>query len=204
MRELPDQQRAERLARLEAALATDPPEDLAKRLGALIACYQPPPPLTHQESIDRRFSGDHERQWPYTCGTDGTECFPGDYWHLCAHSALLKIASALDGRPAIAATTLEKRDLRDVDFGGIDSGYSIGFGRLGDATGTCTCPHDCAWSGPLREMWIQVGTSSVWAAATPAHCRRERMSSSECRSLTKGFGRQADHSAAFWSTRQSR
>ena len=173
MWEMPDPERAERLARLEAALATDPPEDLAMRLRALVACYQPPRPPTRQEVIDRRFTGVHERSWsgevererrrrgivdPWPrCGTYGTVSIPGDYWHVCAHSALLDMAAALASRPAIAVATVDGREMRDVDLGGDDTGCSIDAGRLGDTTGTCTCPHDCAWTGLLRDMWIEGG-----------------------------------------------
>jgi len=153
--EMPDAERAERLTRLEAALATDPPEDLAKRLRMLVGCFQPRRPLTLQEAIDQRFTDNHARRWPYTCGTWATRSFPGHYDHPCVHEALLEIASALRNGPAVPATTLDGR--RDLEFNGDGFVYHIEPGNLGALSGTCTCPHDCAWSGPLRNLWIEGG-----------------------------------------------
>ena len=128
---------------------------MAKQLRVLVARHRPPRPLTRQEAIDHRFTGNHGRHWPYPCGTYGTVSIPGDYWHLCAHAALLEMAAALGGRPAIPVATVDGREMRDVDLGGDDTGCSIDAGRLGDVTGTCTCPHDCPWLGLLRDMWIE-------------------------------------------------
>jgi hypothetical protein len=169
---LPEPERAERLARLETALATDPPEDLAMRLRALVGVFRPPRPLTRQEEIDRRFTGDHGRAasiavarerrrrgvrdpWP-SCGTYATVSVAHDYWHACAHAVLLEVAAWRAGLPAVAVAALEGRPVSDPDLGFAPWHY-YDVGRFGDATATCTCPHDCAWSGPLREMWIEGG-----------------------------------------------
>jgi hypothetical protein len=91
----------------------------------------------------------------FRCGTYGHVSFPGDYNVVCAHEALLEIAWALRGGPPVTVATMDGR--RDLEFAGVGFVYQVDPGRLGDATGTCTCPHDCEWSGLLREMWIEGG-----------------------------------------------
>jgi hypothetical protein len=178
LREMPAPERAERLARLEAALATNPPEDLARQLRVLLGRYQPPTVLTGQQAIDRRFADcplqrvpfDYRNSTPrarrrqrrhgpsftHSCGTGATIRVPHDYWHTCSHEALLDVAKWRTGLPALAVASIEGREVSDQELG-FESRHFYNVGVFGDATGTCTCPHDCLWSGSLRDMWIEGG-----------------------------------------------